>query len=606
MKKLTVLFGLLSITVSSLIGQSREDLIWKAQKCQQIIDTGSLEEMLNTFPEGEHTDLLKELVKKKIDHKAGSYKILTFSKDSALVLLTARVYIGNSGDETYYSSMYSGVYVFKPVDNKWTITGKLPVDRVNQITNQNIRARIDPEKRTMTVEDRLTLNTRESYGFLMLLNHRAEVKKVQLNKKDVDFVCDGGVLWVNTGKQEKQSVDLFYSIAVDTGIDKNSGFFSDSVGHVRNQFFWHPFFGFSSENDRCSFDAEISIPAAYLVSTSLPQKDAVEGEIRTVSGHSSHPTFGLSVYYDKDWSQHKYKSDNYILDLLWNDSFRPVHGEFFKLFKKDFDVFVRRFGKPLGGYLGVVQDRSSGGNGWKNRANDLIVAAEQGSYMITDTPTPRAILGHEIAHAWTLPAGPCTNFLAEGWASFAEGYLLEAAYGDSSIAKMKAAYKEQYFNNRCDGRISLWEDYGNDGVSYTKGMWLLYMLQDQLGALVFEDGIKRFIHANEPMTIQLFGKKMSEAAGKDIWPLLEPWLKSKQVPHIKAVLQDDDLVVTQEGDVFQFPLLVQFSLKGGGTVEREYYINKAQQSFQLFGAHPSDIDEIKLDPGEKLLIKVLQ
>lgn len=586
--------------------QTLDDLNHQIQQCQTVFNSGTPEAFQQLFPGEEQAALIKEVTRKHIPHKAGQYRILAATKDSALVLLTGLFTFGNTGDETFSAaSYYSGVYVFKPVNNNWVNTGRIAIDRLNQLKQHDIVAHVQPEQQLLSVEDRLVIDTHEQYGFVMTLNHHAVIKKVQVNKKNADYVFDGGLLWINTKKGANQQVNLSYSIQVDTGQDRNSGYFGKDLGHVRNQYFWHPFFHFSSTNDKSMFTVKLLIPAGYHLATSLPQTDTVINDTRIITAHSAYPTSSLSMYYDKDWVLHRYKKGNYLLEVYCTDAFKPSPDTLSEIFAGASNILSEKFGNPAGNYLCVIQDRSNGGDGWKNRSNDMIVAAAQGSYIITAKPMPRAIFGHEVAHAWTKPYGRATNFLSEGWASFAESYLLQKEYGDTILPLYRAAYANIYFKEGFDGTASLWEDAGNGGVSYYKGLWLLYMLQEQLGKAVFEKGLKAFMQSGKPMTIELLSAKLSEASGQNIWPVLEPWLKSRQVPHVKAVLERNGITITQEGDVFRFPLEIRFLLKNGKTVVQRFTIEKAQQHFDFTGFNADAVDSFTIDPGKKLLIKTV-
>jgi hypothetical protein len=78
---------------------------------------------------------------------------------------------------------------------------------------------------------------------------------------------------------------ITYSIAVEEGPNEtNSGCFLRNAGHVRNQYFWNPFFDFSSAGDQAEFKIQARIPKEYKLSTSLPQTERIEGAERVVDG----------------------------------------------------------------------------------------------------------------------------------------------------------------------------------------------------------------------------------------------------------------------------------------------------------------------------------
>lgn len=610
MKVFRLAFLFLLISNSSLFAQVPvTDLDFAILRCEKAFESGTEEDIKTNFPLPEQQELLLSLDKSKtkIVRKAGPSKILESDKKSALVLLTGTLLFGNSGNETLYSGHYSGIYRFKYSGGKWTIAEKLPIDRKNLLMGHIINAAIDPGNSSLTVSDSMKILTQESYGFTVVLNHKAKITALQVDGKDADYVFNGGILWVRTKTNAEQQLALSYTLAVDKfEKDKNSGYFDDTYGHVRNQFFWHPFFSFSSPNDRANFSVRVTIPSAYQLATSLPQEETVSENQRIVKAQSAGPTFALGLYYDKKWKTYRYKKNDYQLEVFCDADFKPNPDILHKNFLEAYDLLAEKFGSPRGQYLAIVQDRSNASNGWLNRSNDMIVASKQGSDFLRDKPSPRAPFAHEVAHAWTTPIGPATNFLSEGWASYAERYFLEKQYGEAIFKDYLTSYKNIYFSEGFDTKVSLWDDVSNDGVSYYKGVWVFYMLEQLLGKEDFENGLKAFMQSGEPMTIPFFMDKLTKTTGKKVQPFLEPWLKSKQVPHVRAVLKDNALVVSQEGDVLPFLLEVEFTLGDGTKTLSSFPIKDKQHRFKLSGAKFAGAKAIKLDPSGKLLIKILE
>lgn len=606
--RLALLF--LFISSSRALAQAPvTDLDFAVLRCTKAFEAGTEDEIKACFPLPEQQELLLDISKNKtkVIRKSGPTKILESDKKSALVLLTGSLMMGNSGDDTFNSGLYSGIYRFQYKEGKWTIAEKLPIDQNNRIYSHKLNALVDPAASSLTVSDTLRILTQESYGFLAALNHKAKITALQLDGKEADYVFNGGLLWVRTKSNAEQQLTLAYSLAVDKlEKDKNSGYFDENYGHARNQFFWHPFFSFSSPNDQADFSVRVQIPAAYQLATSLPQQERLAGDYKIITAKASGPTFALGLYYDKKWKAYRYKKNDYLMEIFCDADFKPQPDNLHKNFLEAYDLLAEKFGSPRGRYLSIVQDRSNPSNGWLNRSNDMIVAAKQGSDFIKDKPTPRAPFAHEVAHAWTTPIGPATNFLSEGWASYAERYFLEKQYGEAIFTNYLATYKKTYFSEDFDTKASLWEDVSNSGVSYYKGLWVFYMLEQLIGKDDFEKGLKAFMQSGEPMTIQLFMDKLTKTTGKKVQPFLEPWLKSKQVPHVKYALKDGALIISQEGDVLPFLLEVEFTLGDGTKTLGSFPIKDKHHRFKLSGAKFGDAKQAQLDPNNKLLIKIIE
>ena len=401
------------------------------------------------------------------------------------------------------------------------------------------------------------------------------------------------------GSNSKQLI-IEYSIKVEKDEENtNSSYFGASYGHMRNQYFWHPFFSFSSPNDRAHFNIRCEIPKDYQLSTSLPQKDQISGDSRVITAKSELPTFGLSIYYDRDWAVNSLKKDQIEMVIHATKDFAPQHDALHAQFSKDYDTLQNAFGNPISKYFGIVQDRT-GGNGWKNRANSIIVAGSTGSYLITDKPNPRAVFGHEVAHGWTSPTGPATNFLMEGWATYAETILLKAVYGDSIVTTFFQSQKRNYLNGKFDGNKNLWDDYSNNGISYSKGAWLFYMLENQMVKDKFSVGIKNFISGGKH-TIESFILAMSKAADKDMEPFLRSWLKSKQIPLLKVRHTNAGIEIEQQGETLPFQLEVQIKLKNGGSVNKTLEFLVGLKSLTI---DEGEIESYILDPQHKLLYQL--
>ena len=603
------LFLIACITFSGLLSYAQipdAKLSKVIQQCSYSFEKGTADEIKHSFPLIEQQELILAMQKGNYLRKPGQSKLLKLNKDSALVLLTGTFIIGNSGDETDYSNTYSGVYVFKQAKGIWSMVRKLPIDRVNQIKAQHLGVKISPDDGILFVTDTINIRTVESYGILFALNHNAVIESVLLNEKKAVSGFDGGVLWVKSRSGKADQLILTYSLKVDQ--DKkndNSGYFDGNFGHLRDQFYWHPFFNFSSSNDLAAFSVRLTIPSAYQAATSLPQTEKITGGERVIMANSSCPTFALSLYYDKEWTKHSYVKGSYHLDLFGNPSFRPLPDSLYQSFSATYDFLTERFGKPKGDYLSIVQNRSKDFAIWLNRSNDMIVAGSQGSFLITNKgKNTGAPFGHEVAHAWTRPVGPATNFLREGWASFAEVCFLENAYGDTTARRFMADHKAIYFKNDFDNKTSLWADESNGGVSYYKGVWVFYMLREQLGKEIFYRGLKGFIQSSEPMTIDLFIRKLSEASGRDLRPVIDPWIKSNSIPELSYKIDGDNFIISQAGDVFNFPLEVSFKLNDGKMLMRTFNISQKTESFKLDGLSKPTINSTQLDPLDKLLIRV--
>lgn len=588
-----------TVTCSAQTNEAVTKLKQHIARIDTAFKNNSLEDFNKVVALESMRELYASVVAEKLLRLPGKSRIISMDRDSAYVLLSGLFLYGNSGDETNFSNNYTGIYKFELIDGWWQIKERMEIDRANQIKKHNLSVAVFPKK-GIKVTDSLTIDINDHLGFAVKLNHKARLDKLLLNGSTADFIFTGGLLWVNAKTKKNQQLIIDYVIDVEQDENnKNSSYFSASYGHLRNQYFWHPFFSFSSPNDRADFSLYCTIPKDYHMATSLPQKDAIWGETRVIVAKSEVPTFGLSLYYDQEWQVSTIKKDQLDLVIYATKDFAPDSALLFAHFSKNFDTLQKYFGKPISNYFGIVQDRT-GGNGWKNRSNSMVVAGQNGAYLITDKPVPRAVFGHEIAHGWTNPTGPATNYLMEGWATYAESLLLSSVYGDSIVTKFFESQKQHYLNGKFERTESLWDDYSNSGVSYSKGAWLFYMLENQLGKKKMFDAMKNFI-ASGNQSIPSFITEMSKVAEINLEPYLLTWLKSKEIPALKVQQSANMLRICQEGDIFIFPLEIQLKLKSGRYLNKKVNIHAKEQVLQVF---EDTIESYVLDPNHKLLFNI--
>ncbi len=430
--------------------------------------------------------------------------------------------------ETVQTLDLSGFYDAERTSGGWHVGGAHPLDAHNSIAAQDLDVRIRPG-RGLDVEDTLTVEVGDPAGFAVRLNHAVELETVRLDGQPAEHAFGGGLLWVAAQPGEHR-LELGYivDVARDSTADPNSGRFAADYGHVRNQYFWHPFFDFQSEAQNADFTIRVRAPEEFLVATDLSQTETVENGTRTVVAQGREPTFALSLFYDRAWKPTRREVQGYRLERFATPGTPPSADSLAAAFRRSYSVLAERFGAPSGGYLAVVQSRAREGRGWMFRSNDAIaVPAGGGGRISSDGARPRATFGHEVAHGWTRPTGPAANFLREGWATFAESILLEDEYGPEVVGRFWENERVMYFAGP-DGRMSILVDPGNRGVAYSKGSWILRMLRDFVGPDGFRRGFARYmeIPAGEPAGHEEFSAAMSEASGKDVAPSSAPGSRS--------------------------------------------------------------------------------
>ena len=149
----------------------------------------------------------------------------------------------------------------------------------------------------LVVKDDIAVSVKGNFGFAINLNHRASIKKVKIDGKEVDFQFGGGLLWVNIPPSKTAQLSIEYELdEIDTNqADSNSSFWGGDFGHVRNQFYWHPLFDFNSETGKADFKIIARIPKEYQLVTTIPQTESIDGTMRVVSGKNSNQNAGTRL-----------------------------------------------------------------------------------------------------------------------------------------------------------------------------------------------------------------------------------------------------------------------------------------------------------------------
>ncbi len=530
--------------------------------------------------------------------------VLRDNGDEALLLLGAWPVLGNWGDETAVGRGFSGLYLARHDADGWRLDQKLPADAGNRIERQALVVEIDPAA-GIHVVGTLAVEMGEA-GFGVALNRKAEILDVHLDGRSVRYSSAGGYLWMDTSPEAHAKVVLDYRLplAADTADGANSGRFGPHFGHVRNQYFWHPFFDFGSPADRADFDVTVRAPARYRIVTDLPQTDSVLGDARVVHARSERPTFALTLIYDDGVeAREEAMPGGARARLFLTPESDPPPDTIMAAVRRSFRVLSDAFGPPQSRYLVITQTRYRPGHGWGFRSNDMIAAFSEVGLVDRDGATPRAWLGHEVSHGWTAPTGPGRNFLSEGWATYVESLLLADRYGDATAADFWESQRVYYETRGFDGKAKIVEDEDNSGVAYSKGSWILKMLRDRVGQGAFRRGMSAYmaLPPGAPAGISDFEAAMSKAAGHDIGTFLRPWVEGPRIPDLVPVIEPGRVIIRQEQDpVFQLDLDVDLVTAAGRT-RRTLTLDGRTGTLSTAGL--GEVRDVFLDPDHRLLIR---
>ena len=591
---------------TSVFAQTQNDstLTNYLNQVQQTYETGSYEELKKLFKYEGQPALIDWIQKYEVSRQQAEVQLIEANQDSATVLMFCKATAPHPVTASSFQSRLSGFYkLIRAKDEEWQIVDKVAIDRSNAIKRHSLSIEVDPGVK-MDVSDTLLINVADPLGFWMTLNSNAEVRQVYLGGEEINFTFRSGLLWIKQTDIQNGELFISYVLGSEAFNMPEQIRFAKEYAYLR-QNFWHPMLKYGSTKNIADFSINVQIPASYQLTTSFPVTSKVHNGTRYIRSKSTYPAEDLALLYDKEWEVEQREFPPMIFEIFATSDYTPSKDTVFRIMKETTDVLTAKFGSSLSNYFGLAQSRLLNGSSWTAKTNSLFISLENGGEPIKKDPKPGAVVAHEISHGWTNPTGPARLFLMEGWATFVETYFLQKAYGDSAVHAFWQ-HQKNWYTDYLDNETSLWEDNTNSGVSYSKGSWVLKILRDRLGEKTFEAGFKNYIQntITQDKDIYAFSESMSAAAGYDLWPMLETWLKSRHIPEVKAMIQDGHLVIEQTGDdVFQFPLEVALKTKGGVRTQT-YTIQERKTQYSI--DNPEEVTDVQVDPNDEMLLTVVE
>jgi hypothetical protein len=566
---------------------------------------GATAKFAAVYPFREGREVLTAVAAGKL--AGGLARVIRVSQAQAVLLISGVPLLPNSGDATIMGAAFSGVYESLAEGGTWKLSRRIPLESMGRIFSHDIRVSVLPAH-GMTVEDRMHIGVHGRNGFAVRLNYAAKITSISAGGREPDHLFGGGLLWVELPEGETD-LTIRYSIEVEKGPqDTNSGCFIESSGHVRNQYFWHPFFG-NAAADWADFHIEVRIPKEYRVATSIPQTERVEGDERIVEGRTIQPAFALTLVYDRDWKveSRTFQSGKFgdiRVEFFVSPEMQPDVTAVFAEFRSVYGLLSGRFGAPRGRYFAVIQARSWMDNpGWRFASNQAVVSAMVTGPISTGTPVQLAPLGHEIAHFWTEAAtGEARNFLSEGWAVWAESAIVENEFGAEAARSFWKSRADGYFH-AYDGKASLVQDELNSGVSYSKGPWLFHMLEEAMGKTGFQQAMAEYSRLSlvNPAGWELLAECAQRYAPADFnaRAFLQPWLTETRAPRVATQIAGRTVTIRREPSTLEFPLVLEASVATSGAHERRQVWIRNPETMVTFSG---EVTDVKVDPDGDLLL----
>ena len=583
-------------------------------------------------------DVVRTATQQRSLRRADLQRVIWQGADRAVLLLTGTVYPGRErtqpldagagSDETNRVRRFSGFYEAVRTNDTWRLGRQVPLDSLNQIRAQVVHVAVTPGKGIETL-DTLTIGIGSPYGFAARFNNAAKIISMTLDGAPVQYEFGGGLFWFAASPRrsarlvvQSTLVESRIPSAIPSRDSTRSGPAQDSTpsfGAYHNTDAWLPFFNYDSGNSFAHLTATVRIPAAYRLTTSVPQTETVKDGVRTVVGRSGHPQFLLALAYDRDWRVESSTIATPIgpvrVETFLTQDFKFTHDSLAKVVARVYAVLARRFGEPQAPtrYVAMVANRALGRGGFSVRMNNLVVGGSGATRLDDAALAPSYVLAHETSHGWTMNASSfAANMLQEGWATFAEGTLLGDVYGkDVERAfweRQRASYMTSLDRSGVagfEGRQSILGSPDNGRIHYVKGSWVFRSLERTLGDR-FDRGIRDYVairREGKAAGYQEFIASMSRAAGRDMTPFILPWLDGRYIPDVEARIDGNRIVVTQnQPDVlFELPLDLALTTAEGKTVQRK--VNLRHRADTLDVRDVGSVTDVRVDPDHYFLLQ---
>lgn len=561
----------------------------------------------SVYPDAGGRALVRRAAERGWTRRPDVARVVWSGAGRAVVLLAGVVLLpSNAGDQTNASRSFSGLYEAADSAGAWRLGRRLPLDSANRITAQALAVQLRPGAGVRVV-DSLAVRVGARHGLAVRLNHRAVLGSVRVDGRPAEHAFGGGVLWVAMpARPAPRRLVLSYDLAVDGDTaETRAGSFRPAHGHLGFEYVWHPFFDYASTSDVADFRVTVRAPEAFHVATGLPQTSTVRAGVRTVSARSEQPTGRVALVYDRDWVPRSVQVGAARFETFTTPDFRPAPDSLAAGFARVYRILHRRFGAPPARYYAVAQARAfrteGGSEGFYNRLNGLVLAGRAGGELATGGMEPNSVYAHELAHGWTRPGGAAEAFLSEGWADFAESLAIAEVLGAEAERAFWEDQRNRYHRNGFEGRVGILTPGAPRLIGYYKGSWVLRGLRHALGDSVFDAGMSAYvaIPAGRPAGLDEFAAALSRAAGRDVRPIIIPWLTATTIPDVRARAEGRRVIVTQQGPIFHLPRLELEIRTAAGTQTRTLDVLAREDTIELDAAPSS----VRVDPARRYLLR---
>ncbi len=236
----------------------------------------------------------------------------------------------------------------------------------------------------------------------------------------------------------------------------------------------------------------------------------------------------------------------------------------------------------------------------------------------------RNVIIHEVAHQWFGNAVTENDWddvwLSEGFATYFTLLFREHAYGrDDFVDGLKAAADRvwPWYAENPEYRI-VHDDLDDmrrvtSVATYQKGAWVLHMLRRHVGDEAFWAGIRTYYarHMNATASTDDFEDAMEAAAGVELRPFLDQWLRQGGNPELQGWWDYDptarairvEINQVQPVGSFEMPLDVGIYMDGDAVPELIETVRVTGDFHRFVISVPGPPEDVRLDPNTWALFR---
>lgn len=427
-----------------------------------------------------------------------------------------------------------------------------------KITDYDLRFEVEPEKGFFNSQGTITIlnDTKEAFKKLsIILYHDLNVKNIRniknqslvfLQEKvsledEEDYKVNYITIILNQvlKPNEKTSLAIEYEGSLN-GYSKVMAYVKDEIHRdfsiLRPDCHAYPITAepnfssiLKSYKNNFTYKILVKVPKFYKVGCGGALKNVTEtNEYNIFNYVSDSPTWRFDIAV-ADYSIIEDKNINLKI-FVFPEHKANAENTVIREIKRTFELFEDLFGDFQDGkHFTIIEVKESYGS----QAGDNYILMEEHGF--SNDVNKLTHLYHEVGHAWNVKAKhdiQRTRFFDEAFASYFEALAIKKFYGYKEFTAKMDLYRNLFSESVNGDKINFNTPICNYGKyeighnSYTKGPWVLYLLNEILGNEVFLKAIRIFLskYRDKEVDFEDFKELIEEVSNIDLSMFFKKWI----------------------------------------------------------------------------------